>query len=741
MTDLDTTTFNTPNGYIITDFDAIITPNSSSKGKVIVLQPDGKIVMAGKFFDSTISPSPGIEVVAVCRYLSNGTLDLGFGTAGKVTQLLGAGFPNNISIDEVTGITLQSDLSIVICGYQTFPGSIGPPVIPGTTNIFVLRLTPAGVLDINFNSAASLPALPGYLYTTPANFTSVFGVVISCTNCSAEAIAMQTYSGIEYIVVGGSAAMYLSTSPSNTALSWYALARYTLNGVLDTTFAISGLKVHNTTPTTTEQFGIDLYVDSTQILLSGVKYFNPPPLVTAKMSVVKFDGNGTVDGTFGTGGSTEIPNFFTSSQDRANAIQVQTDGKIILGGTSNNNNLPYQQRCFVLARLDNTPSSPSYGALDVTYGSGGVVITDLSPSYNLEGRTMVIQPDDKIVLGGTWDILGTAPASFALARYDTTGVLDTTFGLAGTGLILEDIDPTFNYVEEGYSLAIQPDGKILMGGVLNENLNESGPQRFILARYFGFPPFPPIPPIPPIPPTPTPIASICFPAGTPVLTDQGNIPIEKLDPEINTIHNRPIVAITQTIMNENKIVCIEKHALGINIPNRKTYISNYHGILYNNKLIPAKQLVGRLRSVYHIKYNGEVLYNILMEKHYIININNMRVETLNPKNIVAKLYTNNYNDEEKMKLILEINENSKNKIQNSNYNNYNDFEKMTHNTTVRKFSIFRYNPNISRLNFHTKRHFIPYHNYTNRIHPISFLRNNQVAKINMRTFRHNRRRR
>jgi len=644
MTDLDTTTFNTPNGYIITDFDAIITPNSSSKGKVIVLQPDGKIVMAGKFFDSTISPSPGIEVVAVCRYLSNGTLDLGFGTAGKVTQLLGAGFPNNISIDEVTGITLQSDLSIVICGYQTFPGSIGPPVIPGTTNIFVLRLTPAGVLDINFNSAASLPALPGYLYTTPANFTSVFGVVISCTNCSAEAIAMQTYSGIEYIVVGGSAAMYLSTSPSNTALSWYALARYTLNGVLDTTFAISGLKVHNTTPTTTEQFGIDLYVDSTQILLSGVKYFNPPPLVTAKMSVVKFDGNGNVDGFFGTGGSTEIPNFFISSQDTANAIQVQTDGKIILGGTSTNNNLPYQQRCFVLARLDNTPSSPSYGALDTTYGTGGtgVVITDLSPLYNLYGNTMVIQPDDKIVLGGSFDTLGATPASFALARYLTTGSLDTTFGLAGTGLVLEDIIPSNpSYVEEGFSLAIQPDGKILLGGTFQNNRQFS----FILARYFGFPPYPP----------PTPIVPICFPAGTPVTTDQGEINIELIDPDVHTIFNKKIVAITETIMLENNIVCFEKNSLGYNIPNKKTYISNYHGIIHNGKLIQANKFVGRLPGVYYKKYNNEILYNVLMEKHYIIKINNIRVETLNPLNFVAQLYTKNYTPEEKTNLILEMN--------------------------------------------------------------------------------------
>lgn len=66
---------------------------------------------------------------------------------------------------------------------------------------------------------------------------------------------------------------------------------------------------------------------------------------------------------------------------------------------------------------------------------------------------------------------------------------------------------------------------------------------------------------------------------------------------------------------------------------------------------------------------------------------------------------------------------------------------MTPSKTVRKFSIFRYNPNISRLNFHTKRHFIPYHNYTNRHHHISFIRNNPITKINMRTIRHNRRRR
>ena len=699
MTDLDTTTFNTPNGYVTTDFDAIPTINSISIGQVITLQPDGKIVMAGKFYDSVLL----VQIVAVCRYNSNGTLDLPFGGSGtgKVTVQLNIG-----TTDGVTGIALQSDGKIVICGYQSFPFS---PPIPATSNIFVLRLTTGGILDTTFNSGSVGGAAPGYLYTKPADITSAISPsFFTCSNCSAEAIAMQTIGATEYIVVGGAASIFatIPPNPPSAPLAWYALARYTLSGILDTGFAVNGIRVHNTTPITTEQFGIDLYVDSTQILLSGVKYFNPPPLVTAKMSVVKFDGNGTVDGFFGTGGSTEITNFFTSSQDRATAIQVQTDGKIILGGTSNNNILP-QQRCFVLARLDTT------GALDTSYGTGGVVITDLSPSYNLNGNTMAIQPDDKIVLGGTWDILSTAPASFALARYDTTGVLDTTFGLAGTGLILEDIDPTFNYVEEGYSLAIQPDGKILMGGVLNKNLQESGPQSFILARYFGFPPFPPIPPIPPTPPIPTPIVPICFPAGTPVTTDQGEISIELIDPDVHTILNKKIIAITQTIMLENNIVCFEKNSLGYNIPNKKTYISKYHCVKYNNKLIEAYKFVGRIKGVYYEKYNGELLYNILMEKHYIIRVNNLKVETLNPKNFVAQLFTNDYTDEEKKNIILKMNEQTiknaniinnsinlrniqftrKNYHQNRLYNNY--FITKLHNRTVRNYPLFQKEKNNS----------------------------------------------
>ena len=686
MSDLDTTTFNSPNGFVTTDFDAIPTINSISIGTVIVLQPDGKIVMAGKFYDSV----SGLQVVAVCRYLSSGTLDLSFGGSGtgKVTVQLNTG-----TTDGVSGIALQSDGKIVICGYQVFPFSLGPPSIPATSNIFVLRLTTSGILDTGvggFNLGSVGGAAPGYLYTTPAEFTSVFSPSLNSTNCSAEAIAMQTIGATEYIVVGGAASMYQPPASSATAVAYYALARYTLLGVLDTTFGSSGLVVQSFLPLR-DHFGIDLYVDSTQILLAGVKYYTPPVNVTSRMTVVKFNGGGILDSTWGTNGNgfTDITNFFISSQDTANAIRVQTDGKIILGGTSTNNNLP-QQRCFVLARL------LSNGLLDASYGSGGVVITDLSPAYNLYANAMVIQPDDKIVLGGTWDILGTSPASFALARYDAAGTLpgtlDPTFGLAGTGLILEDLLPTPGYVEEGYSLAIQPDGKILMGGVLNENQNESGPQRFILARYFYTP-------------IPDPIAPICFPAGTPVLTDQGYIEIDKIEPSNNTINGRPIIAITKTITPYDKLVCFERGSLGYNIPNRTTYISTDHCIVYRNKLIEARKFVNKKRRIYYVKYNGKYLYNVLMNRHYCMTVNNIKVETLNPRNIIAKLYTNDYNTEYKIELIRRINKHYLHKADQDNMKER-IYKNMILNYTRSKnqrYRIHRYNQLMNYKSFFTRK--------------------------------------
>ena len=155
---------------------------------------------------------------------------------------------------------------------------------------------------------------------------------------------------------------------------------------------------------------------------------------------------------------------------------------------------------------------------------------------------------------------------------------------------------------------------------------------------------------------PIPISNICFPAGTPIQTNQGEIAIEKIDTKVHTIRNKKIVDITKTISPDKYLVCIEKDALGNNIPSQETKISKNHCIYYNGKMIKAKDLLGD--KVSKVKYNGEVLYNVLLEEHDKMVVNNLICETLHPDNCIAQLSTvmRMLPNEEKKQLINKVNE-------------------------------------------------------------------------------------
>ena len=149
---------------------------------------------------------------------------------------------------------------------------------------------------------------------------------------------------------------------------------------------------------------------------------------------------------------------------------------------------------------------------------------------------------------------------------------------------------------------------------------------------------------------------ICFPKGTPVTTNQGNIAIELLDPDVHTIRNKRIIAITHSQPLHTYIVSIEKDALGANIPNARTQISKEHKVYYKGEMIKAKELVKVCRGVTKIPYTGETLYNVLMEKHDKMMINNLICETLHPENIMAKLHIGKYSNTEKNKLYKQLSE-------------------------------------------------------------------------------------
>ena len=152
------------------------------------------------------------------------------------------------------------------------------------------------------------------------------------------------------------------------------------------------------------------------------------------------------------------------------------------------------------------------------------------------------------------------------------------------------------------------------------------------------------------------ISGICFQEKTPIQTDQGIIPIEKIDSDVNTINNKKIVTITKTISQDKYLVCFEKDSLGVNYPTKSTTVSKQHKILYRGKLIEAEKFLGHFADVKKAKYSGEVLYNVLMEKHEVVRANNLLCETLHPQNIIAKLYNSCMSESYKSKLTSLINE-------------------------------------------------------------------------------------
>ena len=149
---------------------------------------------------------------------------------------------------------------------------------------------------------------------------------------------------------------------------------------------------------------------------------------------------------------------------------------------------------------------------------------------------------------------------------------------------------------------------------------------------------------------------ICFPAGTPVMTDKGEIAIEKLNPDVHTIRGKSIVAITETNPLFKYIIRIEKDALGKNVPCRRTEISRDHEVFYKGKMMRSEELVEKCEGVYRIKYHRETLYNVLMEKHDKMIINNLICETLHPRNIMALISRGKYTKREKKKICDELNE-------------------------------------------------------------------------------------
>ena len=371
----------------------------------------------GKIVVAGVSAWDGANpTFALARYNANGTLDTTFGGDGRVATNF---TPRE---DGAYGVAIQADGKIVAAGDAGLRS--------GDSRFAVARYNTDGTLDTSFGGDGKV--------TT--EFTSrddpVAGLVIQADG---------------RIVLSGGAAF----NGSNPRI---ALARYDTDGTLDTTFGGDGRVTTDLAPGREYAGAVTVQADG-KIVAGG---FVRQSGARAGFALVRYASDGTLDPTFD--GDGKVRTNFTSWHDSIQNLAIQPDGMIVAAGIAGSGGSNAQ---FALARY--VPD----GTLDASFSGDGKLMTDFTSGYDA-GWDVGLQTDGKIVVAGTAAGQG---SRFALARYATDGMLDTTF--SGDGKATTNFTPRADFA---YGLVIQPDGNIVLAG-------EAGWDRpnptFALARYGG----------------------------------------------------------------------------------------------------------------------------------------------------------------------------------------------------------------------------------------------------------------
>jgi uncharacterized delta-60 repeat protein len=349
-------TFNTGTGFTVPGFASCIVYS-------LALQSDGKIVVGGEFTHFN-----GTSRNRIARLNADGSLDATFN-------------PGTGAVARVNSVALQSTGKIVIGGDFT--------VYNGTIRNYVARLNTDGSLDATFNADP----------TTGAN-NIVYKLVLQ---------------NDDKIVIGGHFTGYNGATRNR-------VARLNADGTLDASFN-PGTGASSTV--------LSLAVQSDNKVVIGGHFTSYNGATRSRIARINTDGS--IDGTFdpGTGANDYITNIF-----------INSDGRILIGGEfkSYNNSMSYR-----IARVN------ADGSLDATFNSSkGGVNTSYASTPGVVS-SMLVQSDNKILIGGFFDSYNGVGRNY-FARLNVDGTLDATFN-TGTG-------PNHSVK----AMVQQNDGKTIIGG-------------------------------------------------------------------------------------------------------------------------------------------------------------------------------------------------------------------------------------------------------------------------------------
>ena len=232
----------------------------------------------------------------------------------------------------------------------------------------------------------------------------------------------------------------------------FATNVYSQPGSLDASFGTGGKVVTSINSGSDKAYGIALQSDG-KIIVIGMT----SSAITGKdFACVRYNTDGSLDTAFGTAGIV-TNDIQIGSDDVAYSVAIQSDGKILLAGYSDDGS----NKNAAIIRLNTN------GSLDATFGTSGKVLTEFISGKADEIKTIKIHAlTGNIIVGGTSSTTSTASQA-VIARYTSAGVLDSTFNTTGKVLLTNASGSgTYYYVIE--DLAVKSNGKISAVGWINQ---------------------------------------------------------------------------------------------------------------------------------------------------------------------------------------------------------------------------------------------------------------------------------
>ncbi len=394
-------------GYKLTK----IEPAREDIGRTVITQPNGRILTGGNSFNMI-----GYSDIAIVRMKPNGSYDNTFGVGGIAT------IPGGFFCD----MALLPNGKIIVAG-----SGVGATNV---NNYIVYRLNKNGTIDNTFGTGGSVHI------DIPYTGMICYDVAIQPDN----KIVLAGYAGGS----GGYGNMLV--------------VRLKQNGALDNSFATGGKFILYLSGKHSECRQIALQPDGKIVGSGYIDTLMFYAFFRYDFGAIRLNTNGTLDNSFGTDGVVRADKGTT---DISNSIGLLSDGRIVLGGSSN---YYVNNRFTALCLLSN-------GSPDLSFGDNGWTFLDFYGG-SAGCQAIAIEPDDDIVMGGNnflW-IDGINTTSVALAKISSFGSPDITFGDGGIDTsMLGTISIGCNDV------VLQPDGKIVIGGYSYAGTYSA----FLTARY------------------------------------------------------------------------------------------------------------------------------------------------------------------------------------------------------------------------------------------------------------------